>query len=466
MMDPVFLQGSRPRGAAASDPGAALRQGRVVAGEVVAVGTGGSVVVGVGRERVHATSAAGLEPGRRYLFELQGQGAGAELRALAGQAAGESALLSTLRAALGAEAPLGLVLDQLDRELRQPAESRQREARERLRQGIARATFSPTDSGAALAAALRASGQCYEARWLAQGVRSLGERAWELAHELATALFSDWVGEADAEPFADALQQALRDELSVGASQLEARGSSLGALLERALLRVPATLQRDDLLRSLRAFELDTLPRPLREELASVLCGGTTGLARAVLEPVAVLAGDLKCQLLLAREELDPGATRKAVERALAAIEAEQWINVARQAAHLPSHWSLPIRSGGRWDTAHLFVHRAAFRALDGAAGGAIARRFALARELRGLGVVQVDTLLDPHQLALRIVAPNASALEVLRCRLSDLEALLNGPGRNVRVSVALASGDPAVGVDPVRALAYLSDHNVLDIAV
>jgi hypothetical protein len=371
-----------------------------------------------------------------------------------------------LRAALGAEAPLGLVLDQLDRELRESAEGRQRETRERLRQGIARATFSPTDSGSALAAALRESGQCYEARWLAQGVRALGSRAEELANELATALMADWVGEADAGAFADALQRALRDELAVGASHVQGRGPSLGALLERALLRVPPTLQRDDLLRSLRAFELDTLPRPLREELASALCGDSSRVARSALEPVVVLAGDLKCQLLRAREELEPGATRKAVERALAAIEAEQWINVARQAAHLPSHWSLPIRSGERWDTAHLFVHRAAFRALDAAAGSPISRRFALARELRGLGVVQVDALLDPQQLSLRIVAPSGSALEILRCRLSELEALLARGGRSVRVSVALASGDPAVGVDPVRALAYLSDHNVLDIAV
>jgi hypothetical protein len=465
-MDPVFLQGSRPRGAAASDPGAALRQGRVVAGEVISVGTGGSLVVGVGRERVHATSAAGLEPGRRYLFELHGQGAGTELRALAGQSADESALLSTLRAALGAEAPLGLVLDALERELRKPTHGMQRDAHERLRRGIARATFSPTDSGAALAAALRASGQCYEARWLAQGVRALGSRTEELAEELAAALVSDWVGGADAEPFADALRQALRAELAAGESRDRARPTSLGVLMERAFLRLPASLQREDLFRSLRAFELDTLPRPIREALARCLCEAAPSATTRTLETIGVLAGDLKCELLRARAELERGPTRKAVERALAAIEAEQWINVARQAAHLPSHWSLPVRSGDGWDTAHLFVHRAAFRALDAAAGSPISRRFALARELRGLGVVQVDTLLGPSQLALRVVAPSESALEILRCRLADLERLLERDGRSVRVSAALARGDAGSSVDPVRALAYLSDHNVLDIAV
>ena len=319
-MDPVFLQGSRPRGAAASDPGAALRQGRVVAGEVISVGTGGSLVVGVGRERVHATSAAGLEPGRRYLFELHGQGAGTELRALAGQSADESALLSTLRAALGAEAPLGLVLDALERELRKPTHGMQRDAHERLRRGIARATFSPTDSGAALAAALRASGQCYEARWLAQGVRALGSRTEELAEELAAALVSDWVGGADAEPFADALRQALRAELAAGESRDRARPTSLGVLMERAFLRLPASLQREDLFRSLRAFELDTLPRPIREALARCLCEAAPSATTRTLETIGVLAGDLKCELLRARAELERGPTRKAVERALAAI--------------------------------------------------------------------------------------------------------------------------------------------------
>ena len=215
-------------------------------------------------------------------------------------------------------------------------------------------------------------------------------------------------------------------------------------------------------------------PQPNAEQLADIaIASARTGRALCGFDaPLhanfasASLADDLKGELLLARAGLAPGALKDAVLRLLAAIEAEQWINVARQAARLSSHWSLPIRDGERCTTAHVFVHRSYFRSTQAARGAPAARRMALALEAGSLGIVQAELLVGAGEVALRVLAADEAAACELRAMLPELERRLSKAGRSVRASVAVSSSEPPQALNPVRALSWLVDHNVVDMEV
>jgi len=429
-------------------------------------------------ERVHEADSIGLQTGHRYLIELAAGRAHSDARRTGGESAGDAGLLATLRAALGAEEPLGMAFKQLAQALDRSATT-ERDVRERLRRALERCVFVAGGDGEALVRALRESGQAREARWLAAGFDELGEEGTRRADRLAQALLSDWIDSDDVEAFAAEIERGLRMELRAAAPGASERATlerwfagdsvgdlprSVGVLLERALAHTSSSRLRDRLLDSLQAFELDTLPRPLRAALVRAL--SRVSESGRETPSVANLAADLKEQLLLARDELASGPLRSAVVRALAAIEAEQWINVARQAAHLSSHWSLPVRSGERWSTAHLFVHRSYFRSTQAATGAPAARRMALAVDAGALGIVQVELLVGTEELTLRVLASSEASASVLRARLPELERKLAKGARTLRASVAVLEGDPPQALDPVRALSWLVDHNVVDMEV
>ncbi len=469
MQGPLPRPGSRPTGAS----GVARRGGRSVIG-AVQPGSAGGGLPGLGSELVHAADGVGPEPGRRFLFALFSGGERAAQAAAEAAVGGEPSLLARLRAAVGAEEPLGDAISQLERELdAQPAA--ERELRERLRRALERCMFRAGRDGAALARALRESGQCREARFLAAGFIELGGDG----QRLARALLADWLGSDAVEDFARELQRGLRAELRVECAGADERTTlerwlrgepvgglprSVGVLLERALVHTSGTTLRETLLDSLRAFELDTLPRPLREALVRALCGFDAPLHAHSAS--ASLADDLKGELLLARDGLAPGALKDAVLRLLAAIEAEQWINVARQAARLSSHWSLPIWDDERCTTAHVFVHRSYVRSTHAPRGAPAARRMALALEAGSLGIVQAELLVGAGEVALRVLAADEAAACELRAMLPELERKLSKVGRSVRASVAVSISEPPQALDPVRALSWLVDHNVVDMEV
>lgn len=473
MQGPLPRPGGRPTRTSA----VVRRGGRSVIGAVQPAGAGGGGS-GLGSELVHAADAVELEPGRRFLFEFFSGGERAARDAAQTAHGGEASLLATLRAALGAEEPLGSAISQLERAL-DAEPTVQRELRERLRRALGRCVVRAGGDGAALVRAVRESGQCREARLLAAGFAELGSDGQRCAERLARALLADWLGSDAVEDFARELRRGLCAELRNACPGAEERATlerwlrgercgalprSVGVLLERALAHTTGTALRDMLLESLRAFELDTLPRPLRESLVRALCGFEAPLhARS---PSSSLADDLKGELLLARESLAPGALKDAVLRLLAAIEAEQWINVARQAARLSSHWSLPLRAGEDCATAHLFVHRSYFRSTQAARGAPAARRMVLALEAGSLGIVQAELLVGSGEVALRVLAPDDAAASELRAMLPELERRLTKTGRSVRASVALSSAEPPQALDPVRALSWLVDHNVVDMEV
>ncbi|MCC7013059.1 MAG: flagellar hook-length control protein FliK [Planctomycetes bacterium] len=490
-MDPIAIQNAshsswaRPVAPPGADLTAILRQGRVVAGDVLQTFGGGSVLVGIGRHRVPARAQTELEAGRRYLFEVIGGSEPVELRVLGSSGGADAALLRALRGVLGADQPLGPMLERLRRELERSRsdDDPSDEALQRLLGAIDEQLFHPGADGAELANKLRGNGTLYEARWARLALDSSARDTLErLGRELARSLVVDWTGAtgddvADFQrAFAEALRELLRSTgLELGpALERWASGHKLGdlprdvtTLLERALVRLPESPAKAVLIRQLRALDLESLPRTLRIALARALAGagsapesGDAGRLEVALEDVR---RDLKSELLLARGLLTAGTARTAVERALANLEAEQLVNVARHTAHEPSHWSVPLRDGERWTTAHLFVHRDADRRQGRRPGEPEQQRLSLALELDRTGPLHVDILLRDDALALRVVASSESVAERLRTRLEELEQRLASTGRTVRTSLAVSPDLAHRSNDGVQGTRYLTDHHVLD---
>ncbi len=467
-----------------SDLANVLRQGRVVSGEVLGSFQGGHLLVGIGQHKVTASTSSELRPGNRYLFEIVDGEGELHLRALAGQGGDDGELLRTLRAALGAEQPIGALLEALAAELERETvgSARHRAARERLRREVLAQLYRPLDGAEGLAARLRYGGQSTEAQWLRLAFLTGATGAAGFGVALRDALFEDWLGSERAGPFGERIEAELRERVQFAApggdvasaaerwlagEQLGNLPTSLGALLERALAGLPPNSDHEHLLADLRAFELDTLPQPLRTSLARALFGLPPAPALSG-EPeraaILVLGADFKTQLLSALGELDPGALREHVVRTLSGLEAEQWLNVARHAAHEPSHWSVPVFDGARWATAHLFVHRESFRSQALPPGAPVSRRLALALELGATGPVRIDVLGSDSSLALRVLVADERMRSFLEARAPELERRLARDGRSVRIGFGVAEAAALRERDSVHSLRFLARHNVMDL--
>lgn len=489
-MDPVAFFGpassswGRVAGVSPNDLVSVLRQGRVLTGEVLQSMPGGRLLVGVGEHKVTASTSDELQPGNRYLFEIVDGEGSLHLRAFAGQAGDDGELFKTLRAALGAEQPIGALLEVLAAELERETlgGERHRAARERLKRGVLAQLYKPTDGAEALAARLRHGGQSTEAQWLRLAFRSGAAGAAGFGLALRDALFEDWLGRERAGPLGNAIELALRELLRRGAGGPEGSSAAerwiagqrlgdlptnLGALLERALSELPPQAEFQALLEDLRAFELDTLPQPLRTSLARALFGLAPTLALSERDERAAIllqGEDLKTQLFAALTELEPGALREQVLRTLSGLEAEQWLNVARHAAHEPSHWSLPVLDGARWATAHLFVHRESFRSPSLPPGAPVSRRLALALELGESGPVRVELLWREGMLALRVLAADERLRALLESRAEALQSRLASDGRSVRIGFGAAEAADLRERDSVHSLRFLARHNLMDL--
>jgi hypothetical protein len=439
-----------------------LREGRVLAGEVLQTLHEGTILIGVGRHRIAATSDTQLRPGARHLFEVLSEGEPLQVRVVptAGEGADDE-LLRALRTALAAEQPLGSMLESLaavlERELRGAPE--RRAALQRLLDALGGRALRPGAGGGELAAALKSGGLAYEARLADLALRSSASALDEFA-ALARAAFAEELGGDGA---ADELGAALRrlvasERAPTSATELARR---LGAALELAAARAGWS---GGALARVRGLGVDAWPQSFRRALVRALAGGGADAQAGPVElesAAAELARDFKAELLRARAELEPGAARAAVERALANLEAEQLLNVARGASHEPLQWSLPLRDGERWTTAHLYVRRDGSGRRGPASGEG---RLALAVEFSSTGPVHADVLLGSGGVALRILVSSDEVAARLRERLPDLEQHLAFGGRAVRASLATAPEEQLRAEDGVRDLDLLRDRSVMDL--
>ena len=200
---------------------ALLRDGRVLAGEVLQTMTGG-VLLGIGRQRVPAQTNLQLEPGHHFLFQVEHAAEGILLRIL-GQGGGEeSDLLRLLRQVIGEDRPIGELLAEIAARVRSSL------AKPGGDPGALRALLDALDGhvfrpggpgahgadGAALRDLLGRAGLRYEALLLAAAARGA-------APALLTALARDLKGEL-LRHWLDLPEGALRDAVGRALAGLEA----------------------------------------------------------------------------------------------------------------------------------------------------------------------------------------------------------------------------------------------------
>jgi hypothetical protein len=466
-MDPIsssplpLAGGIRPAQALQSDLSSVLRQGRIVAGEVLDLLGGGTIVIGLAGQRVQAENHVDLAPGDRFLARVEYVDGTLVLQLPAGNEAPDDALLRALRSLAGSE------LDA--RSMRELLEASGAEA-----QSLP-AVFQPEEGGAGLAQLVRQGGLFQESALLsvASDERHGDSQGLALA-ALATRILSA-AGLAD-DPDSPALLAALRTALVAGLDELGA-----GANAARAL---DAGLElRGELVRQLGVHALDPSRALLRAYLAGLdapalehtgwlpwvalllgdrLAFSERGLRRRAL--VQLLQEDFKARLAAQSQQAATELEREAAGRALRGVQAEQLRNLARARLGEPLHIGFLVPEGAHTANAHLFVPARREGAPDASSGaGEQGERVTLAVEFSRLGALRAEILLKHDRLHVRLGVARPESAQLLRGGLEALERQLSVQGRELNLSVVPhepGRSDPA-GAD----LAYLRQHHLMDLS-
>jgi hypothetical protein len=344
-----------------------LRDGRVLAGEVLQTLSDGAILIGIGRHKVPAQTHLRMDPGHHFLFQVQ-SAAGQILLRVLGAAGGEgSEFWRYLREVIGQGRPLGELLGELASRVRAELE--------------------------------RPGGELDALRRLLAGLD--------------------------------------------GRMRAPGRGPEAGAELR-------------ELFRSV-GLRYEAL-------LFATLAGG---LQRDALD---ALGRDLKGELLRALRDLPEGPLKEAVARALAGVEAEQLLNVARAHSGEPQVLSLPLPDGEGWTTARLAVppRRERQKGGDGEPTEGDEDeplRYALGLTLSRTGPIRADLQWSRDVLAVRLLAEHPDVVERLRADAPELAALLGGGERSVRITVGLGGpADLAVGAD-LNDITLLRDNHIMDVS-
>ncbi len=343
-----------------SELSAVLRDGRIVAGEVLQ-NQGGSLLIAIGRLRVPAQSNLRLDPGETFLARVRHEGGQLVLQLLGYGDPDEGRLLRALRSVVGESRPLGELLQSLA--------------------GVLRGELAGAPRGAASLAALLAALE---------------------THVLA--------------PGAD--------------------GATLARLLDATGLR--------------------------HEALLSSLATAPDAPARR-----ARLLADLKTKLLLALEGSE-GPVREALGKALAGLESEQLLNLARQRAGEPWVWSLPVPDASGWTTARLTVPPR-----DSEAGAqdvadpeeAPVQRLIVGVSFSRTGPVRADLVLSAGALSVRLTVAEPEVGARLERDAGQLARVLGDGRRAVHVLARVVEPDQVFdGVAPLD-IRFLRENRLLDVS-
>lgn len=482
-MEPIANQAGvsqtvRPVLALSGDLSAVLREGRMVAGEVLQGLDGKSLLIGVGRHRVAAESQVELEPGDRFLARVEVTEEGTVLRVLGGRRGAESPLLVALREVVGEDKPVGDLLGDLARTLRSVIDKLGDADRSlaRLIEKVGEHVFQPGSTSDELQELLTRAGFKYEARLLGSLLQGRGfQTLAQLAPGLASALVAELKGVAAASglPFtgdelarlALTFESALA-QLAAQPNVLVAEDASPGARLRAIARALTAALESMP-----DGPRRDALVAGLPRELARLLGGSKpTTLGARVLEALAraqthqALVGNLKAQLLAALERAEPGPARDAIARTLAGIESEQLLNLARKEFHEGWHLSLPVPDGERWATAHFF-YRDSGGGSDGAGNGDGLQRLTMTVDFSALGPVRADIGVRPGLVALRLLVTAEDVATELRANLDELTGHLSSADRSVRVSVSVGRAEDVEVDTGLRNIRWLREHHLMDLS-
>lgn len=447
----------RPTLSIHGDLAAVLQHGRVVAGEVMQKLDGGSLLLGVGNHRVAAQAGVELPVGKRFLAQVERAGDGSVVLRLLGAEAdalpAEPKLASALRGVVGQDRPVGELLRGLAQSLRGASAEQPGDARlSNLAGDVEGHLFKPGSTGPELQSLIAQAGLNYEAALLAYALRgavgvTAGEELQALAKKLAAevALASSQVQPALAPAAVGALGEELRKQLD---AFLRARRgkhpgrAGLAAGLEGVLVRASGSRGGD-----------------ARAQIARLVAD--SALLEVLTRADQVLRGNLKAQLLGALESLPDGPVREALERALAGLESEQLLNVARKESNEGVHLSIPVPDGERWATADLFYRES--EESEGSDADQRMRRLTVAVDFSKLGPLRVDLGITPDDLALSIITSRADIAARLRSDLETLAQSLAREGRTVRVHVRLGNVDEVAAERLAHDVRWLRENHLMD---
>ena len=425
-MDPLSYVASAPLDlrlaqALRSELSSVLRAGRVLPIEVLEASADGTALLAVAGRRVPAESKIDLRPGERFLAVVEDANGALGLRRVSAVAPGDELLLDALRAVVAEEMPAGARVAQL---LVRIASA---EVAGQDRTSLASEPTAPEPS---------ASRQPAPAEIVAGDVTPGAPHADDTAAiaELTIALRAHIVP----------LDGGARDGGAAHGDGAAVDGRSLRTLLESSGL-----------------FFESRLLRAARRGPGAAMRGASS-------------ARDLKASLLTALGTLGPGPRRAAVEQALAGLEAEQLLNVARARSGDAPVVGLPVPdpSGtaglASLASAHvLFVREDPAQREDETESDAdrpSGTRIALGIELSRLGPVRADVRFDGTRITVRFSVERAGVAERIRADVEPLSEELAIDGRAARVEVATTSrAEASVGAE-ARNVRFLRDHHLVDL--
>ena len=483
-MDPLAIQvsvttGVKPVLALSADLGAVLREGRVVAGEVMQTLDGRSLLIGIGSHRVPADSSVELQLGDRFLARVEkGEDGLAILKVLGKQAEGESTLAQALRAVVGEDRPVGRLLQGMAEKLRIAIDAG-RDPRGQLQalfEKLGEHVFLPGASAAELRNLIARSGLDYEALLLAEaggGKAALQLRAalGNLIKQVMAELSGLWSGAGL--QINTAQLESLGGRLLLALAELSsaAEGTDEGTLLGRLAAEVRARLG-SALASSTRGKQRDVAMAGLSEMLGKLLgAEGDGPLMKQLLaalqahtEPNA-LAGNLKAELMMAIAELPADTLRESISKAVAGIESEQLLNLARREFQEGWHLSVPIPDSGQWATAHLFYADPDDGDGTQGEGKEEMQRITVAVDFTRIGPLRAEIGIRSDLVALRVSVTDPEVARRLQAEAPALAERLSTGGRTARIAVVLAQPEEVAADALSSDIRWLREHHLMDLS-
>lgn len=479
-MDPLAIQAGqearavRPVLALDASLTAVLREGRVVAGEVLQSMDGHSVLIGVGRHRVPAEAQVDLAPGDRFLARVERSGQDVVLHMLGGSTGEESRLLLALRSVVAEDRPIGELLGDVATRLRAAlaADGDGEPAFARLLRQLGTHVLGPEAGAAELRDLIARSGLDYESQLL--GLAGGGKAAAQLHQTLAglvkqvlARLRALWEGQGL--KLTAGQLETLGGRLLLSLSGLRPGGGTGAEALAQLAAQIEARLGNglaSGAAGALRKVALGALPGLVAELLGGQSDGAELeGLFRALQRSgdPELLARNLKAQLLAAHAELPDSSVRDAVGKAIAGLESEQLLNLARGEFREGWHLSIPVPDGAAWATAHLFYADPEAGHGGGHADGEDMHRLTVAVEYSRLGPLRGELGVRDDLVAMRLLVTDDAVAARLRAEVPTLVERLGTGGRDVRVSVAVVSR-PEAEVDALSTnIRWLREHHLMD---
>lgn len=466
-----------------------------MSGEVMRNLGDGSVLLAIGNQEMTAQTQVALEPGQRFLFQVDQQGGELVLRMMEeslARARLDATLVDTLRLLIGNSKPIGQVHGEVLADLAalMDEEGGERQLLQDLARAIQARAFKPDVDGKELKQLVAHSGLAYEAVMMAALMQ---------------------VGADDLESALKRLASAIRGRLlffvpgtaAFNAQQLDAFASALPGMLKQILDKLmrggksPTTHEMDPrglaLLSAEFQQELEAmiscmpdgqLKKVVLENLHAsrghLLAGKDAALLRALLgffgrnamtgERGRALTNrlqtDPKGQLLAGMLDSGDERVHEALGRTLAALDLEQLVGSLRRDFGEGEHLSFPVPDGDEFATAHLFIQGDGQPQQDlfGPDVSERSVRVIFGVDFSMLGPIRADMTWHAGRLTMRLRVVQPKVADQLRKMSGELEQRMAQAGAEVRVVVQDASRRETDLELLVRDIRFLRDHHLMDI--